>query len=169
MFHRAFRHWDWPRGERFFQKGGFKYLVLDLLKDRPRYGYEIIQELEEKFHGFYAPSPGIVYPTLQWLEEMGYVTSSQQDNKKIYTITEEGRRFLSEQKKVTDDIKNQMRTGWEWCSSEICDDFRYIMNELGDLWRLMARPFRKMDEEKMQRIREVISKAREEIISILKE
>ena len=54
-----FRNWG---QDRWFQRGDFKYLILDLLKDKPRYGYEIIRELEGKFHGFYSPSPGTVIP-----------------------------------------------------------------------------------------------------------
>ena len=87
------------RAQRFFQKGGFKYLILDLLKEKPHYGYEIMRALEEKSHGFYMPSPGVVYPTLQMLEEMSYVTSAEQDGKKVYTITEAGLNYLDEQKK----------------------------------------------------------------------
>ncbi|HUL23055.1 MAG TPA: PadR family transcriptional regulator, partial [Thermodesulfobacteriota bacterium] len=61
--------------ERMFHRGDFKYLILDLLKIKPRYGYEVIRELEERSHGFYSPSPGVVYPTLQYLEDTGHVTS----------------------------------------------------------------------------------------------
>ena len=78
-----------------FQKGDLKYVVLSLLKDKPRYGYEVIKALEEKSHGFYAPSPGVVYPTLQMLEEMGYASSAERDGKRVYTITEEGSKFLA--------------------------------------------------------------------------
>ena len=69
----------WERGERIFHKGDFKYVILDLLKDKPRHGYEIIRELENQFNGFYTPSPGAVYPTLQYLEEMEFVTSESRD------------------------------------------------------------------------------------------
>ena len=66
-----------PRGPRrmrkqMFESGEVKYVILRLLKEKPRHGYEIIKELEERSGGRYAPSPGIVYPTLTMLEEMGY-------------------------------------------------------------------------------------------------
>ena len=92
-----------------FQKGDLKYVILDLIKDKPRYGYEIIRILEERSHGFYAPSPGAVYPTLQLLEEMGYITATQQDGKKVYTITEEGRLFLDTREEFAEGIKKHMR------------------------------------------------------------
>ena len=78
------------RHAHLFERGHLKYVILDLLKDKPAHGYEIIKALEERFHGFYSPSAGSVYPTLQLLEDMGYVKSSDQDGKKVYTITAEG-------------------------------------------------------------------------------
>lgn len=85
---------DRPFRESSFQKGDLKYVILDLIRDKPRHGYEIIRELEEKSHGLYTPSPETVYPTLQMLEEMGYASATERDGKKIYTITEEGLKFL---------------------------------------------------------------------------
>ena len=90
--------------ESHFQKGDLKYVILDLLKDKPRYGYEVIRELEERSHGFYSPSAGVVYPTLQMLEEMGYASAAEQDGKKVYSITDEGRQFLTERKDFTEEI-----------------------------------------------------------------
>src|SRR5205814_7308282 len=101
------------RGERFFGRGDLKYVILELLKDQPRHGYDIIRALEERMRGTYRPSPGSVYPTLQMLEDLGYVSSSQQDGKKIYTITDEGRRYLEEQKSTVDDIRERISSGWE--------------------------------------------------------
>ncbi len=68
--------------ENRFERGDIKYVILDLLRERPSYGYEIIRALEERFGGLYTPSAGTVYPTLQMLEEMGYVTSSQSEGEK---------------------------------------------------------------------------------------
>ncbi len=76
--------------ERFFDRGDLKYVILELLRERPRHGYDIIRALEDRFHGAYRPSPGSVYPTLQMLEDGGYVTSEQVDGKRVYTITDAG-------------------------------------------------------------------------------
>ena len=81
MFHRGF--FQWERKFRLFEKGDLKYVILDLLKDKPSHGYEIIRALEERFHGFYSPSAGSIYPTLQLLEDMGHVKSSEADGKKV--------------------------------------------------------------------------------------
>src|SRR5262245_1912732 len=80
------RHWGGPegRGERMFEKGEFKYLILDLLQQQPAHGYELIRRLEERSGGHYAPSPGLVYPTLQMLEDMGCVAVTQESGRKVY-------------------------------------------------------------------------------------
>jgi DNA-binding PadR family transcriptional regulator len=77
-----------PPHPRLFEKGDLKYIILNHVKDKPSHGYEIIRAMEDSFHGFYTPSAGSVYPTLQMLEDMGYVKSSERDGKKVYTITE---------------------------------------------------------------------------------
>lgn len=83
-------------GERFFGRGDMKYALLALLRERPMYGYEMIKALEERSGGFYTPSPGSIYPTLQMLEERGFVTSEEVEGKKVYKITDTGRALLDE-------------------------------------------------------------------------
>src|SRR3990172_691847 len=63
-----------PRRGRVFEQGDLKYVILKLLAEKPRHGYEIIKELEERFGGTYAPSAGTVYPTLALLEDLGYAS-----------------------------------------------------------------------------------------------
>lgn len=83
-------------GPRFFGRGDLKYGLLALLEERPKHGYEMIKELEERAGGFYTPSAGAVYPTLQLMEDRGWVTSREVDGKKVYTITDAGRDALKE-------------------------------------------------------------------------
>jgi DNA-binding PadR family transcriptional regulator len=169
MMHHKFGFGPGFRSERFFHRGGFKFLILDLLKDKPRYGYEIIRELEEKFHGFYAPSPGIVYPTLQWLEEVGYVTASQQENKKIYTITDEGRKFLEDQKNVMDEVRSQWRENWSRWSNEARDELHEVRRKMAELGRLLAQRARNLNAENLRHVREILGKAYDEIAAILRQ
>src|SRR5262249_57755868 len=75
---------------------------LALIAEQPRHGYEIIKVLEDKTAGWYSPSPGIVYPTLTYLEEAGYVTPQAEGAKKLYTITDEGRAPLDENRDFVD-------------------------------------------------------------------
>ncbi len=78
------------------RRGDIKYALLELLAEQPHHGYELIKALEQRYGGFYRPSPGSVYPTLQMLEEEGRLTSEMIDGKRVYTITEDGRRLLDE-------------------------------------------------------------------------
>jgi DNA-binding PadR family transcriptional regulator len=93
-----------------------RYLVLDAIAAQPRHGYEVIQAIEERSGGAYRPSPGVVYPTLQLLEEMGHATLSERDNRKVYGITEAGRADLDSHKSEVTDFYDQCRgdySSWE--------------------------------------------------------
>lgn len=81
-----------------------KYVILKLLKDKPMHGYEVMKELEDHTRGCYKPSPGTVYPTLQWLEDEGLVRCDEVEGKKVYSITDAGRAFLDEHKTTVEDI-----------------------------------------------------------------
>ena len=85
--------------ERQFDNGELRFVILQLIAEKPSYGYEIIKAIEERLSGAYAPSPGVVYPTLTMLEEEGYATvSSTEGNKKLYAATERGLEYLKENK-----------------------------------------------------------------------
>jgi DNA-binding PadR family transcriptional regulator len=150
-------------GERFFGRGDLKYVILDLLKDQPRHGYDIIRALEDRMRGYYRPSPGSVYPTLQMLEDLGYVSSSQQEGKKVYSITDEGRRYLDEQKSTMDDIRSRIAAGWDAASRPEVSD---LMHELQMLARALFRHGTRgalHDPERLKRLREIVARARAEV------
>jgi len=157
------RHYFFTRRqpERPFQRGDIKYIILHYLKDKPGYGYEIIRALEERFHGFYVPSPGTIYPTLQMLEEMGCVTFVEQDNKKVYTITGKGHQLLTEQGGFEEKLKNDMKNWW---NPENIDDMSETMREFERLAQLLNRKVRTVDIAKLGHIRKVISRAYEDIL-----
>jgi len=162
MFRRPFS--NFPPHQRIFEKGDLKYIILNLVKDKPSHGYEIMRALEESFHGFYMPSAGSVYPTLQMLEDMGYVASLERDGKKVYTITEEGKKFLNERQEIIDKIKDQMK---DWSGPNRNEDFHAAMRELRELWRLIGRRTNRPANEKWDRIRDIIARTRQEIEEIL--
>lgn len=85
---------------RMLASGDLRLVALYLIEQQPRHGYDLIKAIEEKSHGFYSPSPGIVYPALTFLEEAGYVTSAVDGNKKLYTITDEGRTHLADNREA---------------------------------------------------------------------
>ena len=93
------------REGRMFDGGELRLVILALIAEKPRYGYEIIKELGERVGGDYSPSPGVVYPTLTMLEEMGYAQASQDpQGRKLYTVTAEGEKLLGENKAQVDAI-----------------------------------------------------------------
>ncbi len=116
------RHRGWGRGHRGHGPGGgdgrfvgkmladgdLRLIVLVLLAEAPRHGYDIIKALEEKSSGIYSPSPGVVYPTLTYLEEAGYATAASEGNKRVYTITDAGRAHLDENREAADSILVEM-------------------------------------------------------------
>jgi len=157
------RHFGHEHHSRLFEKGDLKFVILDLLKDKPAHGYEIIRALEDRFHGFYSPSAGSVYPTLQLLEDMGYVSSSEQDGKKVYTITDAGKEFLKERGETMNKIKTHMH---DWCSSGSHEEMHEIMHEMGHLARSVAHKVRHIDKEKLLLIKDIISRAEREVDAI---
>jgi DNA-binding PadR family transcriptional regulator len=105
------RHRSGMRAGRFFDRGDLRYVLLHLISERPRHGYELITAIEEKFGGMYSPSPGVIYPTLTLLEELGYVRPQPDaagGTKKLYEITEEGRGFLAANRPLVEAILARM-------------------------------------------------------------
>jgi DNA-binding PadR family transcriptional regulator len=93
---------------RMFGAGDLRYVILKLIAEKPRHGYEIIKSIQERLGGGYAPSPGVVYPMLTMLEEMGYATVVTEGARKLYTITDEGSKSLAENKAVVDALFARM-------------------------------------------------------------
>jgi DNA-binding PadR family transcriptional regulator len=148
------------RHRRPFQRGDFKYILLRHLKEKPSYGYEIIRAIEERFHSFYTPSPGSVYPTLQMLEEMGYVSTTEKEGKKVYSITEEGSKFLEDEKESEARISKQLK---KWWNPENTDDIISTMREFEKLTGLVRDKVRNADADKLSHMRQVLSHAYQEI------
>ena len=100
--------WGGRRGrdrKRMFEGGELRLVLLKLIADEPRHGYELIKAIEEMTGGEYAPSPGIVYPTLTMLEDMGHIAEKKsKDSKKVYEATDEGRAHLEENSDEVDDL-----------------------------------------------------------------
>jgi DNA-binding PadR family transcriptional regulator len=93
---------------RFFDRGDLKYVILRLLKTKPMHGYEVMRALEEESGGWYKASAGSVYPTLQMLEDQGFVAAKEDDGKKVYTLTDAGRKHLEDNSDVVDEIVDRV-------------------------------------------------------------
>lgn len=138
------------------RRGDIKFLLLEILEENPRHGYEIISELESK-HGGYRPSPGSVYPTLQMLEEGGFLTSEQIEGKKVYTITDEGRNLLKERGAKPFEANPRMAKAFE------------VRKSLMKFGAAVMDGVRDGDEETVKRITEIVNKARKDVYSVLAE
>jgi DNA-binding PadR family transcriptional regulator len=93
---------------RFLEHGDLRFVILDLIAAKPRHGYEIIKAIEEQVAGAYSPSPGVVYPTLTMLEELGYASVVEEAGRKQYTLTPAGQAFLDENRPALQAIQGRI-------------------------------------------------------------
>jgi DNA-binding PadR family transcriptional regulator len=156
------------RAARFFEQGDLKYVVLRLLEEKPRHGYDIIKELEQRFGGSYAPSPGTVYPTLTMLEDLGYARVVPEDGgKKIYEITDEGRKHLAEHSSTVDDIFQRIARFVEGFTDAPMTELNQSFQRLAKAtYRTATNHIR--DRETLEKIRDIIRRAAEEVEAITK-
>ena len=102
---------DGPGGRgRVFDQGELRFVLLALIAEAPRHGYEIIKAIEDRLGGSYSPSPGVIYPTLTLINELGFATVSESGGgRKLYTITEEGQAHLAENKPLVEAVFARMQ------------------------------------------------------------
>ncbi len=152
-------------GGRMFDQGHLKFVILQLLEEKPRHGYEIIKEIEERFGGSYSPSPGTVYPTLTLLEDLGYARAKPEESgKKIYEITDEGRAHLAENKPLIDDIFSKIE---DFAQSIFGEPMMEVNRGLKDVAASIygaKRAGRSADQ--LKRIREILQQAAKDIESV---
>ncbi|SFL59503.1 DNA-binding transcriptional regulator, PadR family [Paenibacillus sp. 1_12] len=132
------------RGEgkrRFFERGEFKYALLELLTYAPMHGYQLIKAMEEKTGGLYTPSAGSVYPNLQLLEDMNLIGFSDEDSKKLYHITDEGKEYLRKRERTDMERPDKLweRPGRHGLSQKNGkSELRELMKEWSEVIYLMA-------------------------------
>ncbi len=96
-------------GGRVFDYGDLRLLVLAMTAEQPRHGYELMRAIEERMGGSYSPSPGVIYPTLSWLEDMGYAhVEAEGGGRKRYAITVGGQAFLTANRAAVDNLLSRM-------------------------------------------------------------
>src|SRR6185369_1470384 len=152
-----------PRAER----GGVRYLVLEAIVEQPRHGYEIIQHIEQRAGGSYRPSPGVIYPTLQMLEELEHARVVEKEGRKDYAITDAGKADLEANRLGADEFYERFTEEQPWES--YAEDFAELMKRVG---RLMT-TFRKgahrgrMSPTTMRAIRLALDEALRKIDDVL--
>lgn len=153
------RNWgDEPRTRR----GDIKFILLELLGESPSHGYDLIKKMESRYGGFRRLSPGSVYPTLQMLEEGGYLTSEQVSGKRIYTITDAGRELLAERSSPSMSDSSQD-------ISNVPPEFRELRNTVTDLSAVVMQIARSGNTVQMSQVRERLEQAKRDIHAILAE
>jgi DNA-binding PadR family transcriptional regulator len=146
-----------------FEQGDLKYVILRLLDEKPRHGYDIIKALEERSGGAYSPSPGTVYPTLTMLEEMGYARAAEGDGgKRIYEITDEGRKYLQENSSTVDSIFDRIGRLVEPFFDRAMLDVHDAMSKVGRATYATAMKHHD-DKDRLAKVVEILSKAAAEI------
>lgn len=152
----------WGRGGRVFGPGDLRLVLLVLIAEQPRHGYELIKELEQRFGGGYAPSPGSVYPTLTLLEELGQIRASATEGaKRLFEITEDGRAYLAENQTAVDGVMDRMALAARAMSGNVTPDaIRQALHTLKTALR-----FRRGDwsADETERVRTILERAAKEI------
>jgi len=152
------RHMHRPGRGKWFESGEMRLVILRLIREKPRHGYEVIKALEERMAGCYTPSAGTVYPTLQLLEDQGFVRIVEEGGKKVYHITPEGETYLDEHRDALSDIGERIREAMRGVAgghmAEVNGAFAQLAKvTFREAWR--AGP----ESERTQRIAAILHKA----------
>jgi DNA-binding PadR family transcriptional regulator len=157
------------RRERLFEKGELKYLFLDILREKPRHGYDLIRAVDERSEGRYTASPGAVYPILQMMEDQGYVVATQADGRKTYAVTPAGEAFLDENQATVEEVRRRMAGPGPGHHGP--EDWIAAAHELARFGQLLGRGrhLRHLRPDAARRIAAILARARQEIEGILQE
>jgi len=137
-----------------------RFVILSLISEAPRHGYEIIKLIEERLGGAYAPSPGVVYPMLTMMEEMGQATVQVDGTRKLYAITEEGSRVLAENKAATDAIFERMKAAG---AGQQAERRPQIMRAIENLRMVLRMKSASLTEDQANRVTDILDAAAKEI------
>jgi DNA-binding PadR family transcriptional regulator len=150
------------RGPKMFEAGALRYIVLQMIAEQPRHGYDIIKAIEERLGGGYAPSPGVIYPLLAMLEDLGHVVVTQEGNKKLHTITPEGQAFLDENRGFVKAVNARMSRAGRECGSHRGGDIKRALHALK---AAVVTRFRSEDltEDQRSRIQAILERAAEDV------
>ena len=149
-----------PRVRHAVRRGDLKYLILHVLKEKPTHGYEVMKVLSENFGGFYFPSAGAIYPTLQMLEDMEYIKSTQENGKKVYSITPSGLKFLEDKRERLKRIMERRRRYLKTEKLKILNDLRKIAS-------LIIQNYEDLTPEKLEEIKKDIGETKQKIGEII--
>ncbi|MBW4523096.1 MAG: PadR family transcriptional regulator [Scytolyngbya sp. HA4215-MV1] len=145
------------------RRGDIKFLLLELLAEQPSHGYDLIKRMETRYGGFRRLSPGSVYPTLQLLEDGGYVISETTEGKRVYTITDTGRQFLAERAQ-----QEPQGVSWETFKNKP-QEFNQLRQAAMELAGAVMQVARSGNSDRINRAKELLERTKREIYAILAE
>jgi DNA-binding PadR family transcriptional regulator len=148
------------------ERGEVRYLILDVVREKARHGYEIIQAIEEKTRGAYRPSPGTIYPTLQMLEELGHTRSREEGGKRLYEITDEGKADLERHSEEVEEAYDRLKGENEWLDTS---EIHVLMKRIHRLMRHLGRAFRRgrVGKGELRSISQILEQAMTRIEELL--
>jgi len=151
------------------ERGEVRYLILDVISEEPRHGYDIIQTIESRTGGGYRPSAGTVYPTLQLLEEMAHAKATEKEGRRLYAITDEGRAELDAHRDEVDDAFERLGHDVDWETS--LPDLRNLGRRIRRLLRATGRAHRRgsLSKKHLTEIHSVIDGAIDRVEEIAKQ
>ena len=151
------------------RRGDARYILLDALRDGPKHGYEIIKALEERSAGKYIPSPGTVYPTLQYLEDQGFVRANQEAERRIYQLTEAGQAELDAQASQVTAFWE--RIGGKGVATATQHEVRFLEDELEHLnhivWSGLRPAIAQGQQDSIRRVRSAVEECQNKIREII--
>jgi len=151
------------RGRRMFEPGELRLVLLRLIADQPRHGYDLIRAIEELTHGVYAPSPGVIYPTLTMLQDMGQIEEGKGDGaRKVYSVTADGKIHLAERQDEVDALLERLKDlGSDQRKAGGPPIKRAVGNLLSALWHRVTRD--EVDEATLHQIAAILDEAAQKI------
>ena len=140
------------------ERGNVKFFVLMTLEKKPLHGYGIIKSIEDM--SGHAPSAGVIYPTLQMLEDQGCVAMHEEDHKKIYAITPDGRHFLETHRETVEHLS--MRAAQPRWSS-----LPGVGRRIGEIARTIFSNYSYLDDDKTEQIENILDDAKRRIGEVI--
>jgi DNA-binding PadR family transcriptional regulator len=162
---------DWAAGDgrgrggrrRVFESGELRLVLLKLIADQPRHGYDLIRAIEELTHGTYAPSPGVIYPTLTMLQDMGLIREQEAEgSRKVFAVTADGEAHLSERGEEAEALMARLAgLGDDKRKAGGAPIKRAVGNLLSALWHRVTRE--DVDDTRLHEIAAILDEAAQKI------
>jgi DNA-binding PadR family transcriptional regulator len=146
-----------------------RYVLMDALRSGPKHGYEIVKALEERSAGQYVPSPGTVYPTMQYLQDEGFVIADQEGDRRVFRMTDAGKAELDAHAADVEGFWARFEAKGVAQASR--HEVTFLEEELESLsrtiWGGLAGAIERGDQEMVRRVRQAVERCREDVRNVI--